>query len=315
VQGYGEIAGGTERTLRGGLGVMGEVGAVDYLFSANGLQTRGFDITPPRLAGDTGERDGLRAAAGTARLGVRLDAGTRVEALLRWRENKSDFDNVPRDDPNLEANDRRWYGQLRGETTLLGGAWTTGLRAAVTQDRRIYTNRPDPQSAANTRDTYEGERLTLDWGNRLRLPSAGPFTDSALAFGATFHEDRVESGFGTGAFRTLTDARAQSGAIHVGWQARLAERLDLSVGLRHDEAEDFDGFTSWRVGAVYALPELASRLRVAAGTAFRAPTLYQRFGRSATFRGNPNLKAEDSLGWEIGVETVYRRGRRTPVEG
>ncbi len=303
VQGYGEVAGGTERTLRGGLGVMGEVGAVDYLFSANGLQTRGFDITPPRLAGDTGERDGLRAAAGTARVGVRLDAGTRVEALLRWRENDSDFDNVPRDDPNMEANDRRWYGQLRGETALLGGAWTTGLRAAVTQDRRIYTNRPDPQSAANTRDTYDGERLTLDWGNRLRLPSAGPLTESALAFGATFNEDRVESGFGTGAFRTLTDARAQSGAIHAGWQARLLERLDLSFGLRHDEAEDFDGFTSWRAGAVYALPELASRLRVAAGTAFRAPTLYQRFGRSATFRGNPDLKAEDSFGWEIGVDT------------
>lgn len=303
LQGYGEVAGGTERTLRGGLGVMGEVGAVDYLFSANGLQTRGFDITPPRLAGDTGERDGLRAGAGTARVGVRLDAGTRVEALLRWRENKSDFDNVPRDDPNMEANDRRWYGQLRGETTLLGGAWTTGLRAAVTEDRRIYVNRPDPQSAANTRDTYTGERLTLDWGNRIRLGDLGALAENALAFGATFYEDRVQSGFGTGAFRTLTDARAQSGAVHAGWQARLAERLDLSFGLRHDAAEDFEGFTSWRAGAVYALPELASRLRVAAGTAFRAPTLYQRFGRSATFRGNPDLKAEDSFGWEIGVDT------------
>ena len=303
VQTYGEAAGGTERTLRGGLGVMGQVGAADYLVSTNGLSTRGFDITPPRLARDTGERDGLRAAAGTARLGVQLDAGTRVEALLRWRENRSDFDNVPRDDPNMEADDRRWYGQIRGETALAGGAWTTGLRAAVTQDRRIYTNRPDAQSASNTRDTYDGERLTLDWGNRIRLGDLGPFANSAVAFGATFFEDRVESGFGSGAFRTMTDARAQSGAVHAGWQARVVDRLDLSFGLRRDEAEDFDGFTSWRAGAVYALPELASRLRVAAGTAFRAPTLYQRFGRSATFQGNPNLKPEDSFGWEVGAET------------
>ncbi len=303
VQAYGEAAGGTERTLRGGLGVMGQVGAVDYLVSTNGLSTRGFDITPRRLANDTGERDGLRAGAGTARLGVQLDAGTRVEALLRWREMRSDFDNVPRDDPNMEADDRRWYGQIRGETALAGGAWTTGLRAAITQDRRIYTNRPDAQSSSNTRDTYAGERLTLDWGNRIRLGDIGPLADTAFAFGATFFEDRVESGFGSGAFRTTTDARAQSGAVHAGWQARLVERLDISFGLRRDEAEDFDGFTSWRAGAVYALPEISSRLRVAAGTAFRAPTLYQRFGRSATFRGNPNLQPEDSFGWELGAET------------
>jgi vitamin B12 transporter len=303
VQGYGEVAGGTQRTLRGGLGVMGQVGAVDYLVSGNGLQTRGFDVTPPRLAGDTGERDGLTARAGTARLGVRLDAGTRIEGLLRWRENQLDYDNVPRDDPNLDSTDRRWYGQLRGETTLLGGAWTTGLRAAVTQDRRTYVNRPDPQSSANTRDTYEGERSTLDWGNRIALPDLGALTESALAFGATFTEDRVESGFGTGAFRTTTDARASAAAVHAGWQARLLERLDLSFGLRYDEAEDFDGFTSWRAGAVYALPELSSRLLVSGGTAFRAPTLYQRFGRSTSFRGNPDLKAEESTGWEVGVET------------
>lgn len=303
VQYYGEAAGGTERTLRGGLGAMGQAGAVDYLVSTNGLSTRGFDITPRRLAGDTGERDGLRAGAATARFGVQLDAGTRIEALLRWREMRSDFDNVPRDDPNMEANDRRWYGQLRGETTLAGGAWTTGLRAAVTQDRRIYTNRPDARSSSNTRDTYAGERLTLDWGNRIRLGDLGPLADSAFAFGATFFEDRVESGFGSGAFRTTTDARAQSGAVHAGWQAQLIERLDISFGLRRDEAEDFDGFTSWRAGAVYALPEISSRLRVAAGTAFRAPTLYQRFGRSTTFRGNPNLQPEDSFGWELGAET------------
>ena len=303
VQAYGEVAGGTERTLRGGLGVMGQVGAVDYLVSGNGLQTRGFDVTPPRLAGDTGERDGLLARAGTARLGVQVDAGTRVEALLRWRENQLDYDNVPRDDPNLDSTDRRWYGQLRGETTLLGGAWTTGLRVAVTQDRRVYVNQPDPRSASNTRDTYEGERTTLDWGNRVTLPDAGPLTASAVAFGATFTEDRVESGFGTGAFRTRTDASAGAAAVHGGWQARLGERLDLSLGLRYDEAEDFDGFTSWRAGVVYALPELSSRILLSGGTAFRAPTLYQRFGRSSSFTGNVNLRPEESTGWEIGFET------------
>jgi vitamin B12 transporter len=304
IQSFGELAGGTQRTVRGSLGNTGRAGAFDWMVAGQSLSTRGFDATAPRFLSNIGERDGLRSHAATARLGVRLDADTRLEALLRWRENVSGLDDIPNDDPNYSSDDRRWYGQLRGETRLLDGAWTTGLRAAVTEDRRRYLNLPHAGSTADTDDLYRGERLVLDWANTVRLPSNGPWTDVALAFGATREEESVDAASGSSSFRTMTNASARSTALHAGLQARLADRIDLSFGLRQDDAEDFGSFTSWRAGAVLALPELASRLRVSAGSAFKAPSLFQRYGRIGTFfQGNPDLSPERSLSWEAGFET------------
>jgi vitamin B12 transporter len=187
-QAYGELAGGTQRTLRGGLGAAGTVGAFDYLLSGQSVSTEGFNATAPRFQSSLGERDGFRGGFGTARLGwtpvegSRAE-GSRVEALLRWRQTNFGLDSVPRDDPNHSGKDRRYYGQIRGETRLFDGAWTTGLRIAATEDRRAYSNLPDRLSGASTRDFYRGARTTLDWGNTVRLPSTGFLDEGVLGFG------------------------------------------------------------------------------------------------------------------------------------
>jgi vitamin B12 transporter len=59
---------------------------------------------------------------------------------------------------------------------------------------------------------------------------------------------------------------------------------------------------------VLALPEISSRIRASGGTAFKAPSLYQRFGVIGSFfRGNPDLEAERSTSWELGWETDIGR--------
>lgn len=108
---YGELAGGTQRTLRAGAGATGTVGAFDYLLSAQSFSTQGFNAIAPRLP-NIGERDGFRGVFTTARLGWTPVEGTRIEGLLRWRQNNFGLDDVPRDDPNYSAEDRRWYGQI-----------------------------------------------------------------------------------------------------------------------------------------------------------------------------------------------------------
>lgn len=304
MQVFGDLAGGSQATARGTLGVAGNQGGFNWLLAGQGLTSQGSDATPRRFAADTKETESFRAGAATARLGWASGDGTLVEGLLRWRENRIELDNVPNDDPNYTGNDRRWYGQLRGETALLEGAWTTGLRLAVTEDRRRYLNLPDAGSSASTDDLYHGQRQTLDWGNRVRLGDLGVLRDAGLAFGVTHERESVDATSGSPFFRTVTNATARSTAVHSGVQARLGERLDLSAGLRQDLAEDYDGFLSWRAGAVLAVPEVASRLRLASGTAFKAPSLYQRFGRIGSFfQGNPDLDPETSFAWEAGIET------------
>ncbi|MDB5371772.1 MAG: btuB [Belnapia sp.] len=303
-QPYGELAGGTQRTLRAGLGATGTIGAFDYLLSGQSLSTEGSNSLAPRFQGSLGERDGYRGAFTTARLGWTPVEGSRVEALLRWRQANLGLDSVPRDDPNYSGEDRRAYGQLRGETRLFDGAWTTGLRAAVTEDRRVYTNLPDRLSAASSRDYYRGTRTTLDWGNTVRLPGGSIFSNGALGFGVTHTGEEASSLSGGGGFQTRVEAQQHSTGGYASLQYQLFDRLDLTAGLRRDATTGFTEATTWRAGALLALPEIASRIRVSAGSGYAAPSLYQRFGViTGFFRGNPSLRPERSLGWEIGSET------------
>jgi len=300
---YGEVAGGSQRTLRLGSGVAGTVGAFDYLASLNNISSQGSNATASRFFRTLGEADGFNSTNATARLGYTVRPGTRLEGLVRWRENRIGIDSVPRDDPNFTGDDRRWMGQLRGESRLFDGAWTTGLRLAITEDRRTYSNLPDILSSARTHDYYRGTRQSVDWGNVVRLPGFGAATDGAVTFGINYAHEDVTSFAGNRPFRTTTAARQDTVAGHVAVQYRFWDRLDVTGGVRHDSVSDFTGHTSWRVGAVLALPEANMRIRASGGTAFNAPSLYQRFGAiGTTFRGNPNLRPETSIGYEFGAE-------------
>lgn len=303
---YGELAAGGPATVRGGLGATGTLGAFDYLVSGNGLSTIGFNALAPRFTANIPERDGFSGGAATARLGWTPREGSRVEALFRWRQNGFGLDNVPQDDPNYTGRDQRWYGQLRAETQLLDGAWTTGLRIAGTRDTRRYVNQPDWISAAATDDTYRGTRGVIDWGNTLRLPDLGPLSSGAANFGITHAGEQAESANGSAFFRTTVNASQHTTAGWGSLQYRAFDRLDLTAGVRHDAVTGVEGATTWRLGAVLAIPEVASRLRAAAGTGFNAPSLFQRFGViPGFFVGNPDLKPERSFAWEVGAETDF----------
>lgn len=314
---YGEIAGGTQRTLRGYAGAGGTIGGFDYGLTGQSLSTEGSNATAPRITTNRGERDGLRAAAMTARAGVTIgettpDAvigATRIEGLLRWRENTLGLDDIPRDDPNYTGQDRSWFGYIRSQTALAGGAWTTGLRLSASEDRRRYVNLPDADNRfGRADDLYIGERRGIAWDNTLRLPSGGILTDASLTFGGGWDRESAESASGSPSFRTTVDARQTSGYGYIGAQARFFERLDVTAALRFDAPEEFGTETTWRLGTVLAVPEISSRIRASAGTAFKAPSLYQRFGVIGTFfRGNPNLEAERAFSWEAGIETDIGR--------
>jgi vitamin B12 transporter len=300
---FGTLAGGTQATIAGGAGAAGTIGAFDYLASANGTSTAGTNATARRFWQTLNERDGFSGGAGVVRLGVTPQPGSRIEGLLRYRANRFGIDSVPRDDPNYTADDRRWYGQLRAETELFDGAWTTGIRGAYTQDRRAYSNLPDVLSRARANDYFRGEAVTLDWGNIVRLPRLGLLSDGAIAFGVTYLGQDVSSRAGNLPFQTRVNARQDSLAGNISLQTRIGERIDVTAGLRHDAIEDFPGATTWRLGAVVNLPEVNGRVYASGGTAFNAPSLFQRFGTiGTTFRGNPDLKPEYSTGYEIGAQ-------------
>ncbi|MEJ2534778.1 MAG: TonB-dependent receptor [Gammaproteobacteria bacterium] len=89
---------------------------------------------------------------------------------------------------------------------------------------------------------------------------------------------------------------------------RLAGGLTWNLSGRYDEFSDFDSIATGRIGASQPLGE-DWRLRASWGTGFKTPTFTERYGFFPDqFVGNPDLKPEESRGWEVGVERFWADG-------
>ena len=303
----GEFAGGTQSTAAASAVVAGETRGIDYALIGQGLTTQGFNIVPPRLATSIGERDGARIGTATVNLGARLGERFRVFGFARLRENKADLDQAGRDDPNYTARNRSGLWRAGVQGTVIPGWLDTTLAVGQSRDNRQFRDRPDQFAFSGSDDSrYIGTRTVYQWDNTLRLPEAGVVDAAVLSFGAQRIEERVDvqvrfdGPFGP--FNQDVDRSTRNDAGYLGAQVRLFRRLDLTANLRHEAPRDFADSTTWRVGGVLALPEVAMSVHAAYGTSFRAPTLFDLFGvGSFGFRGNPNLRPEKGRGAEAGL--------------
>jgi vitamin B12 transporter len=173
----------------------------------------------------------------------------------------------------------------------------------------------EPLAAADPNQTssdsrYHSYRTDAQWNNTLHLDdiaSVPGLSNSAMTFGYEYIGDtakvRVNENFAGFPFGQNASASMTTNAIHAGLQTTVLQRLALTGQIRQDWV-DGDEPTTWRLGAVYDLKEIATHLKVAYGTAFRAPSLFDRYGVDTFgYVGNPNLKPEQSEGWEAGFTT------------
>ncbi len=136
-----------------------------------------------------------------------------------------------------------------------------------------------------------------------RVAAAGTWGAHRLAVGVDLVRTQVssESNFGV----ALDGATSRTFAVFA--EDRIAidgERLVATVGVRRDDDSAFGSAVSPRVTAAWrVLPSL--KLRAAAGSAFRAPSLGELY---YPYSGNPNLQPERSTGWEAGLEQTIAKG-------
>ena len=85
--------------------------------------------------------------------------------------------------------------------------------------------------------------------------------------------------------------------------------LTLTASARHDFNSLFEDATTWRAGAGYAL-SWEGRLYASVGEGVKEPTLVELFGffPAGRFTGNPDLRPERSLGFDVGYRQSFRGG-------
>jgi vitamin B12 transporter len=104
----------------------------------------------------------------------------------------------------------------------------------------------------------------------------------------------------------LTRARNRL-ATAAEYRAEVLERLTLTGNVRHDDNDVFDDFTTWRVAGSLRIPGLGLRPHASYGTGVKLPSMVEQFGQFAGFVPNPTLQAEESRGWDAGVEVTLAK--------
>ena len=94
-----------------------------------------------------------------------------------------------------------------------------------------------------------------------------------------------------------------SRGVALDYQGRFDNGIDVQAGIRHDMIDVFEDPTSWNLSAAWQAPNSGLRLRGAVGRATVYPTMYEQFGyEPGRFTGNPDLKPETALSFELGAD-------------
>ena len=305
------IAGGFPRAALGAASLSGASGIWDYAFNVETRSDRGFDATPKRETSVyTGERDGFRSRSVHLNLGVTPWTDTRFSLQLRGRTATFGYDNVAFpafDDPTMTGHDSSVSGRFGAETVLLDGAWKTSLFLAHLRNDRHYVNLLDAAdpNLAQENSRYRSDRTELQWNNEISLPDWGRIEQPKLTFGYDRIDDSARIKLDSSSFGSpfTQDLRAgtRSNAGWAGLQAVVLSNLTLTANARQEATSGSASAFTWRTGGVYEIPNLRARLKASYGTAFRAPSLFDRYGiDNYGYVGNPALRPERSHGWEVG---------------
>jgi vitamin B12 transporter len=326
----GDLAGGYPALVRGAVTASGVEGPLDFALTAESQSQQGYDYIPQRENAYQNTPQGFRDRIITMNLGYTPVEGTRLSLFLR--ASAADFGNDSfssadaSGNVNTSVSNTSLLSRIGGTTHLFDGKLETGVFVGQLQDDRRYFEpfSPDNTGQISGDDRYHSYRTDVQWNNTLHLPDLPGLSGSAMTFGYEYIGDtakvRTNDVYPGDTFTQSVAATATDNAVYAGLQTTLLRRLALTAQLRQEWVAD-DSPATWRVGGVYDLKEIATHLKLAYGTAFRAPSLYDRYGNYVSdyggslynYVGNPNLKPERSSGWEAGFTTDIPGGGRTDL--
>lgn len=294
---YASVGFGTGNLRQSAVGLSGSSGGFDYALGVASESSDGFDSQPQRLSRSTTtqsnpDRDGYRSSSANARLGLKINAAHRVDATLLNSEIRSQYDAWGYT-PTRLVDDLSWH-KLHALGLNWQAQWSSvySTRLSVTESQERYETQP---SAYVTTTRLRGYTLQ----NELR------FGRHLLSAALERKEDRLEND-------PINRGRSQN-ALALGY-GFTDKRHTVQFNLRHDRDSEFGGKTTGSAAYAYAFTP-AWRATASMGTAFRAPTLYQRFSEYgvATLVPETSRNIELGLRWAQGASSLGLTAYRNKV--
>lgn len=299
---------GSLRTEAGSFDTREAVGTVSYgdrsfdaLVSAQSFRTDGISSADER-AGNP-EKDGYRNRSAFAKFGWRPAEDLEfalVGRTVRYRTDTDAYNTLPQDDTDDLTTGTQTF--LRGEAryALADGRWRHKIGLASTEHDRDY------RDGDRITSTYLGRRLKADYQTDYGFETGAIRHDLSAGLDHERENARTWSSWAPG---SIVKHDYESTGFAGEYRLGLYDQLFLSAAGRYDRNGLFDDQHSWRVTAAWLIPGTDTKLRTSYGTGIKNPTLFELYGYTNTYRGNPDLKPEEATGWDAGIEHSFLDGR------
>jgi vitamin B12 transporter len=290
----GSVEGGSFGTFNQTGAASGSFARFNYAFNVAHFRSSDTPVTPLDLLPPGRKRidDFYDNQTYSTKLGAgladNLDVGLvarYVGTALRFTgDDLSVFPSVPAA-AQSESDTRQLFTRGTVHHTLFDGIFDQTFGVGFTDYRRRDLS-PGTEPSFN-----RGDRVKFDWQGNVRLTPG-----QILTLGAEHWTDEIRD--------SPISAQTTTNAGFIQLQSSFGERLFNTLSLRLDDNDRFGGQTTYRVAPAFLIPESGTKLKGSIGTGFKAPTLDQLFVSFPAFNffANPNLKPEESVGYDLGFE-------------
>jgi len=276
---------GSFNTVRGTLSAQGEVKKFAYAFSGSGLET---DNDRP----DNNARLQSYALRLDYQATASLAVGGTVRYLDSFYKDPNDirtFNTTPINNNDLQSTLGTVFVEVEPSER-----WTSKLTAGY--QRQHYDNDGSFSGVASPYST-ETQREMLEWQNTVKV------TDAITAVaGASYERSEFTDG------GTYPEDNTKGFYFQSEWEP--VGGLRLGAGVRYDDYESYGDTVTYRLTASEQVEATRSRLHATYGTSFLPPSVSQRYGSAFTVAA-PDLSAEESTGWDVGIEQTLIAGKLT----
>ncbi|MFN6095775.1 MAG: TonB-dependent receptor plug domain-containing protein, partial [Verrucomicrobiota bacterium] len=274
--GSATVEAGSFNSFFGRAKVGGEVGKMNYYLGSSHEQT---DNDAPNQHFD--QRSVALRVEGQADSFWTL--GTTFRANDSYYENLGDLGNP------YDGSDNRLHASLATLYAVgkFSDVWTGRFLAGYHQelyDNDIYSFGTDLNAFGVSTD----QELTL--AESIRLLGGGFFRDDS--FEGTNGVDEHGNRYGA----------------HSALECDLTDELTTTAAVRWERYDSYGNEATWRIGSVYHLEKFGTLFRGGLGRSFRAPSYNDLFynynvdGKGYKYIANPELRAQSSMGWDVGME-------------
>jgi vitamin B12 transporter len=297
------IEGGSFGTINEAVSARGSAGGFNYAFNVGHFRASDVPVTPANILLPGTQRLNSSSDNWTysTKLGLAVTSDLTLNAAVRYVQSDYAFQgdsfdfgtltNRP-DATRSTQHSERLYTRGEAVWSLFGGRMKNYFGVNFTD-----LSQTDISPTAG-KSFGDGERIKYDWRSVMAF-SPG----LTVTAGADTQTEKLR-------VPALKAEEGNSG-VYAQVQAEPVRNLFLVGNVRQDDNDSFGKATTWRFAPAYLFEATGTKIKASAGTAFKAPSLSQRFQDFPDFGffANPNLKPEESTGYDAGFEQALFGGR------